>query len=350
MHHIDVGETTQLRARFSVGGVATDPTVTTLTITEPDGTTSSPAPTNDPNATGLFTYNLLAANEGVYNIEWVATGAVDAILTDLVLVGPQLAPGPCEPWVAAERLFDCHSCADIAVNDRDWELAEHVARQASEYLHELSAHRFPGLCTATVRPCRAEYGGQWLTPSTWIPDPSWGSCECGQPTPDRCTCAPPQQISLGRRPVVAILQVLIGGVALDPSAYRLDENRWLVRTDGDAWPTAQNLTAADTETGTWSVTFVHGVEPPELGVSAARDLACELYKACAGGECALPPQTTQLTRQGVSLVLQAPGELQSNPALGLRSVALFLRAYNPKMIQRAGHIASPDRPVRVRRT
>jgi len=47
-------------------------------------------------------------------------------------------------------------------------------------------------------------------------------------------------------PVGGIVEVLLDGVALPPTAYRVDNGNRLVRTDGDCWPACQDMAAPPT--------------------------------------------------------------------------------------------------------
>jgi hypothetical protein len=128
--------------------------------------------------------------------------------------------------------------------------------------------------------------------------------------------------------------VKIDGAVVDPSGYRLDGKRWLVRlADADGtirfWPGCQRLDLDDTEPGTWSVTYVYGAAPPASAVSAAAQLACELWKACPGntGECQIPTGTVRLTRQGVTVERVTLATFLSSGQTGLVLVDAFLAAY-----------------------
>jgi hypothetical protein len=110
----------------------------------------------------------------------------------------------------------------------------------------------------------------------------------------------PSRVKLAGYPVRAITQVLINGDVVSPAEYTIWNKRFLTRLDDQRWPVAQDLTLADTEDSTFAITYTYGRDVPELGVMAAAQLGCELYKACGSTDtCALPNGTTRVTRQGI---------------------------------------------------
>src|SRR5688572_9137502 len=70
-------------------GVPIDPATIVLTVTRPDGTVDTPAPTNP--QTGTYAVDYTPAAAGLYTVRWVATGPALA-LVDVIDVRPA-APG-----------------------------------------------------------------------------------------------------------------------------------------------------------------------------------------------------------------------------------------------------------------
>lgn len=236
-------------------------------------------------------------------------------------------------------------------------------------LFELSGRVFTGACERVVRPCR-DGCGCWgeasagLGPWAWAYGNPWGAGtgwgwwgECGG---NSCGCGSLSRVPLAGYPVREITEVLIGGVVLDPldvngnPNYRLDGWRWLTRMDDPGppvvkryFPHCQNLALNDTEEGTFSISYVSGVDPPQLGVDAAAELACELWKNCSGGQCALPPNATKVTRQGVQIEKNILLAFLTDPTkpTGLLSLDLFLSVYGIKGRGRRGALWSPDSPA-----
>lgn len=234
---------------------------------------------------------------------------------------------------------------------------------ASDYLFERTARRWPGACeAATVRPCARVLGdgsprplfgpaigggaGSLSSPfATWsFGGPSWDlSSECG------CGCGLPA-ITLGAAPIASITSVKIDGVALPGTSYRIDDYRFLVRLDGEGWPTHQDLTLADTAVDTFSVTFTYGEAPPRGGVVAAAALGCELALACAqNAACRLPKRIQTLTRQQVTMAILDPLTLFSEGLTGVPEVDLFVKTYNPDGLRRPPVVLSPDRRRTIHR-
>lgn len=245
----------------------------------------------------------------------------------------------CEPWATEDDL--CAPCADYESQlsaQFGWAL-----QAASDVLFRLSGRQFPGLCSTTVRPCGMRAGDAAPPERHWR---SMGVCGCAG---DRCGCGL-SRIDLGGGPIVSVDEVRVDGVAIDPTRYRVDGWRWLVRLpDADGkrrtWPTWQRLDRDDTEDETFSVTYTYGRTPPELGVRAAAALACELAMACnpsTVGDCRLPRKVQTIVRQGVTVVMSPTDFLNAEGLTGLVEVDLFLRAYNPQRITRRASVFSPD--------
>lgn len=211
---------------------------------------------------------------------------------------------------------------------------------AGSTLRMLTGYRVGG-CPVTVRPCRAgcaqqtqQHGVPWtpaLVSGTWLNI----ACGCG----GACACSSRYNLQL-QGPVGAITEVRIDGTVLDPAAYRLDSGGILVRVDGDTWPSCQDLAAPLTEEGTWSVTYVPGALVDGHGAFAAGILACEYLSACTDGSCRLDARVQQVTRQGVTLILDQglfPGGLT-----GIREVDTYITRWNPHGLTVPSMVWSPD--------
>lgn len=251
--------------------------------------------------------------------------------------------GPCEDWVP----LWCGELSTAAMA-----VTGDALTMATQVLWQLSGQRF-GLCEVTLRPCRHEcaegYGtlGDWWAgvgtfasggPRPWWVDGVWynvcGGCTSG------CSCTELSEALLPA-PTRDVVAVRLDGIILDPSTYRVDENRRLVRTDGTPWPYCQRMDLADTQPGTWSVTLTVGEDVPVLAQRAVADLAAEFAKDCAGEDCVVPYDVTSLTRQGLTLDFGNPNVETVDPLirlLGLRIVRLFLATYNPNGLQRRGKV------------
>lgn len=269
---------------------------------------------------------------------------------------------PCAPWCDESDLFP--PCSEL------YDLGEFTkaAEIASGLLWRLSGRQYPGVCTTTVRPCakpRAmRQSGEWpagLTfgtsswpswalalPAGWIG--GWGSCDCNRA--ERCGCGSLSQVELPG-PVVEVTKVLVDGVELTADVdYRVDDNRWLVRLNGERWPCCQNLGLPSTEPGTFEVTENYGLAPPPEGVFAAAELTCELLHAMTPGkekDCRLPRKTVSVVKQGVSMAILDISQFLASGRTGLYWCDLFIGATNPKGFQEPASVHSPDLPSAPRR-
>lgn len=246
-------------------------------------------------------------------------------------------------------------CCEVESTDET--IFEVAAEQASELLFELSGRLFPGLSgPKTVRPpchgCACGYQvlsrgyviGPWLTGDPW-------SYMC-----DYClvSCSP-SLVKLSGYPVREITEVLIDGVVVNPSLYRIHKHRYAMRLDDGRWPLQQDLTLASTEDNTFAITYTYGADPPSLGVSAAAQLACELYKECSGQACALPKGVTRVSRQGITIeklaftnwaftpVRGARGGRSIGWSTGLPLVDAFLASHNSSGLMRRPVLWAPGK-------
>lgn len=269
--------------------------------------------------------------------------------------------GVCAPWAT-----EADVCAPCTGYDFDPLTLADALLAASDVLFSLSGHRFPGECEDVVRPA-----GSWDGIDLWRLRrlyPGWDSsvgglwpgwdginCGCGG---RRVGCSWLPEIDLGPLPVTGVTEVLVDGETVDPSTYRVDEYRWLVRTTpnpetpNQGWPCCQALDMPATQVGTFQVTYTYGTPPPALGVSAAAALACQLALSCdpnGAEDCRLPERVTSITRQGVSMVVIDPFDFLDAGKTGIYEVDLFLKSVNPAGLHRPPAVIAPGMSV-VRRT
>ncbi len=353
--------------------VPTDPTIVTFYLRDPDNVVVTyvfgvDAELTNPSV-GVYILEPGALNLGG---QWFyrAAGTGDVVATIegefTVLPSSVLAPvvsepvnGPCQTWCDPQDMAECG--VDVG---SDTSVLEAAAYEASQVLFQLSGRQFTGRCTQTVRPCANECScwpdlfpglspgapqfpvGAW---GWWESGWGWGRAGCG------CGCL--SRALLPGYPVTSITEVKVDGVVLAETEYRLDEWRYLTRmadADGNAqyWPGCQRLDLEDTEENTWSVSYVHGVTPPDIGKRAAAQLGATIYNACIGGDCKLPTGTIQRTRAGVT-VQMAPfvawGRVRGNWATGLPLVDLFLSSYNPDALKKRPVIWASGGPRYARR-
>lgn len=347
MNGYTVGEVATLTGRFlNASGALADPSAVVLTVTAPDGSVTTPSPTHA--STGVYTHNLTLTQAGIWVYRWEGSGTVEAdelgYLAVDTLGSDSLRTGPCSDWcsLADVRALPAYSntttLPDVTVL--------RMIAVASAILYRRTGRQFPGICEATVRPSRAcgfdwrAYPWEWRSGNGWWP--GWGTCDRG--------CGNVSEVQLGYSPLRQIVEVKVDGAVLSPSAYRIDDHRWLVRIDGDTWPGCQDLAAAATEAGTFQVRLLHGTDPGPDGVLAAAVFAGELALGAASQPCRLPRRLQTLTRQGTTQTLLDPSASLEAGRTDLVEVESFVHAVNPAGLSRPASVSSPWPRSRVRRT
>ena len=208
-------------------------------------------------------------------------------------------------------LVDELTCS--ALSDVDEPIRDALVRTATSLLWNWTGRVF-GTSEITVRPCRKDcapstYLGIAGIPSStyqnapFLPvllDGEFYNVTCRRKCRDGCGCSSVEEIGLPG-PVDSIVEVRVDGEVVDPSAYRVDNRTYLVRMDGDKWPTCQDLSKPAGEQDTWEVTYRWGTEVPMGGKVAASILSCEMAKASLGRECSLPQRLQSVTREGVTV-------------------------------------------------
>lgn len=254
---------------------------------------------------------------------------------------------PCD-WV-----LDTGCCPDWDTYDPAVQTS--ATTWATEILDALTGRRY-AQCDVTVRPCgrRCQGWGGYMTYPVGAPGAvgawgawmvpfvdgsgTWRNCSC----PGACSCAATCEVPLPT-PVSSITSVMVDGVALDPSAYRLDNGRILVRIDGECWPECQDMDLANDDVGAFAVTYSPGEPLPAAGQIAAGKLACEFAKACTGaGDCQLPGQLQSLSRNGIDVQIVDPTTFLENGLTGVADVDLWVRSVNPRQLTSRPRVYSPD--------
>lgn len=220
---------------------------------------------------------------------------------------------------------------------------------ATDLLDQWTGGTF-GLCPEEIRPCRdvAQDPHRALrefteartgNTSPWLPvllGGRWFNIGCGS-CGGRCGCVDGTRALSLPWPVASVTETLIDGQVLDPTAYRVDEQRLLVRTDGGSWPTSQNLLASPTEDDTFVVRYMRGLQVPTGGQVAAGVLAMEFMKAmCDDGSCQLPQRVQTVTRQGVTVAMLDGFEDLAQGRVGIWLIDSWVAS-----------VTAPPRPSRV---
>lgn len=263
---------------------------------------------------------------------------------------PPQPPGICDPWP-----FDPQCCT--ADDTATPEQILRARRIATELLWALSGRRYGPGCPITIRPCARSCadawpflngftygapfvpyigaGGQWFNART---------CGCTQ----SCSCTELSEITLDGA-VYDVVSVVENGVTLSPGAYRVDfAGGWrLVRTDGGAWPSCQDMAAPPGAADTLAVTYRPGLPLGYAGQAAFDALVCSLLKTCGhtgSCGCKIPSNARRLSRQGVDQEFLTATELRAMGLTGIPEVDDWLRVVNPYGQSSPSRVYSPDMP------
>lgn len=240
-------------------------------------------------------------------------------------------------------------CNDEYVSQYTPEQRAYAEALAGTTMHQLSGYRVGG-CPITVRPCAARCAPPAYftarTPGALSPsinaNGAWVNA-CGCP-PRGCSCSTLAEVRL-EAPVGWVEEVRVDGAVLPETAYRVDDDHLLVRTDGQAWPVCQDMEAPITAEGTFAVRYLNALRVSHQGAVAAGALANEFAAACTGGDCQLPKSVTQVVRQGITLTLETG--VFPDRRTGIQSVDAYLDVVNPHKLVSAPVVMSPDyRPAR----
>lgn len=270
--------------------------------------------------------------------------------------------GPCE-WPVSYS--SCSDLGPLSSWETDPEVGSDKARfesMAAEFLWRWTGRVF-GYCTTTVRPCwmpRSRPGtfegrGPYTSlPGAWEPlfvaplapglvglsySGCGASCDAGE---DVRSLALPG-------PVASVVEVRVGGVVVDPGAYRVDNRRILTRTDGGSWPLTQDLYADTDAEDTFEVTYKRGLQVPDGGQIAAGVLTVELaMAACGDDNCSLPQRLQSITRQGITMTVLDSFEDLKEGRTGIWLIDTWVNSVSQPKV--GGRVFSPDVPRKSRET
>lgn len=237
--------------------------------------------------------------------------------------------GPCDPWTSAAEVqadgWDVPDGVSPATVER-------MVWAASDAMFQLGGQRWPGSCDRTLRPldcgclCRLPWPEGGIVAMRAHP---FGICGGGE------------LLDAGVYPVTSVHSASVDGVSL-AGAWRIHEERYIVRTDGSSWPCAALHEQAEA-TPRIEVRVQFGAAPPELGRIAATALARELILAGANSDaCRLDRRVRSVTREGVSMDFALPGLAESlqGGQTGIPEVDLFVAAHNPNKLRRAARFVN----------
>jgi hypothetical protein len=229
------------------------------------------------------------------------------------------------PYVTPEQFVDDKSACVLAQGmDPEEQIVLDAIMDASLALYYLTGKQFNGTKETTVRPY----------------------CDC-------LDCAP-LRLTMGLWPVTSIIAVRENGVDQDPDAYHVDEYRYIVRNDGEAFPRCGNWWAEqggsfDTEENgyVFSVTVEHGIPAPPLLKRATIALACSLLASSIDTDCedcVYSDKITSISRLGVSFNMEDFTNLltQGTGSTGIYAVELARKVFNPSGLQSPSFFWNPD--------
>lgn len=251
-------------------------------------------------------------------------------------------PGPCSWTVDPTPL--CATWAATSAAEKAYAL------EFATYVVWAATGRQYGLCPVTVRPCKAVQEPLYLSfpvMASWGIWTDAGSSIADAVAPVACcsgACACGVQSLTLPGPVGAITSVTINGAVLAPSAYRL-VGSLLIRQDGDAWPTTQNLSAPAGDPDTWSVAYTRGKAVPPAVLGAAAVYACQVALSRTGGNCFLPQKVQSVTRQGTTIEFVDVTDYLDKGLTGVPEVDQVIRAINPYGLKARPRVLSPDLPT-----
>lgn len=273
---------------------------------------------------------------------------------------PTPSSGVCAPWTTTALVQARPHCATL-----DSALIATACMDASNILWALTRRKFSGVCNGYVRPIakpRSFEERSWTMMHPYGYNNTWGACDSGHQMGYSAQCFAPPEIDLGVYPLVSITQVLIDGVVIPSTEYRIDNNKLLTRvlptaasspTEIFGWPVCQRYDLPDTETGTFSVAYTFGMMPPSEGISAATALAAQfaIARTPNGPKSSLPERITSITRQQMTLAILDPMTFLDKGLTGIYETDLFIRAHNPEgSARRRGGVWSPDMAANRRPT
>lgn len=185
-----------------------------------------------------------------------------------------------------------------------------------------------------------------------------GTCGCGT----GCACGPAPEIQLpgpiwqdlsrdyphGRQYTV---DVFVDGRRVNDSWFRVLDGGYLVPVSW-SFPWSQDLSrpaipepgyGPEDLGGTWGIRYWRGLPVPSGGILAVTNLACEIWKACAGwGTCRLPRGLVDsVEREGISYKLVDP---ENDMLANLPMEAGWVSSVNPYGIREQAYVVSPDLP------
>lgn len=216
-------------------------------------------------------------------------------------MAPRLA---CTAFVTVDDVL-ASTCACNLNATEDSALVADLIDEASDFLYVLSGGRVTGRCERQVWPIKVSECGIDPDRQDWE---RWDSVD-SIPLP---------------RPNTEVVEVTIDGVALNPSEYGLLDGYKLFRRSG-CWPTLNDITKADSQTGTFTITLRFGELIREVARRAAIELVCQMANSDSGTLSRLRG-VVSANVQGVSVQMDPEAVAE----MGLPEVNRFLDFHAPR--------------------
>jgi len=228
----------------------------------------------------------------------------------------------------------------------DEEVKARAVALASSTLARLTGYRV-GTCPITVRPCKPQRAAREYHSLLYYYSPAFTPLNLGGAWINSCGCAPPCSCTTACEvtlpaPVTRVEEVKVNGDVIDPENYRIDNGNILVwqASEECPFPASQNLALADTEDGTFAVTYLNAYPVDANGAYAAGVLSAEYARACGGQSCRLPAGVTTVVRQG--LTMEIPSGAFPGGLTGIREVDAYIALWNPLGLIGATRVYTPD--------
>lgn len=229
--------------------------------------------------------------------------------------------------------IDWPAAANVDAADQDMViLAEQYAAASMRMLTLNRVGGLPRKVMPTGRTCTSPIMRRdMFYPAPWYPSSgSLKACHCSL----GCSCAGVHGVLLAA-PVGEIIEVTVNGVALDPSAYRVEDGERLIRNDGTPWPVCAGKD--------FTVTYLNAHKVDALGAYAGGVLAWEFLKSLTSDKrCRLSARASVVNRQGINMEL-TPGMFPDGTT-GIEEIDVYLRQWNPAGVKFAPSVYSIDAP------
>lgn len=237
--------------------------------------------------------------------------------------------GPCQPYITGDQIKNYPNVCAVPSSEEGPDFAA-LAVDASAVIYTLLGMQFPGICRATVRPVWREMDA---STATLLGSVRGGWPGCGG---DVIPLHNPIIVN-DTNPIV----VKINGATV--TDYYVRDHYKLVRGDGKSWPTINRLHLADTEDGTFSITYSFGYAAPGAVVRAALALGVEYAREdTADPRGKLPPGTKGVSRSGQNINIDAEVERVRQAGSALPAIAAVMGTFNPTNSRLPSLIYSPD--------